>query len=308
MLGRDQPACEMGPMTLRIACIGKHGQTAQALAAVAAHDSTISLVQAGSKEADLRDAASLARFIDAAKPDAVINAGAYNLVDRAESEQAQAYAVNADGPLALARIARERGIAFIHMSTDCVFDGRGTEAHDEDETPNPLSVYGASKLAGELAVADEYPEALTLRVCWVFSEFGDSFISKAIGWARDRPVLRIVSDQIGPPTYAPDIATALLRIAREKVDGASDLSGLLHLASPEAMSRSDMATAIMAESKRLGGPFAEIDAVTSETFNAPAKRPLNARLSSVRATARLGLSWTPWREALERSVAGVLKR
>ena len=295
-------------MVLRIACIGKHGQTAQALAAVAACDPSIALVQADRRVADLRDGASLERFVDSVKPDAVINAGAYNLVDRAESAQAEAYAVNADGPLALARITRERGIAFVHMSTDCVFDGSGTEAHDEDKTPNPLSVYGASKLAGELAVADEYPQALTARVCWVFSEFGESFVSKVVGWAGERGVLRIVADQVGPPTYAPDIASALLRLAREKVEGASDLSGLLHLAAPDAMSRADMAREIMATSKRLGGPFAEIDAVASAEFNAPAKRPLNARLSGVRATQRLGIVWTPWREALERSVVGVLGR
>lgn len=295
-------------MSLRIASIGQNGQTALALAAAAARNAQIVLTQASRADADLRNAASLERFIAAANPDVVINTGAYNFVDRAEAETAEAYSVNADGPLALARIARERGIVFVHMSTDCVFDGMATGAYDEDSSPNPLSVYGASKLAGEMAVADEYPEALTARVCWVYSEFAESFVSKLLGFARTQPRLKIVSDQFGPPTYAPDIATALLRIAQLKVDGAEDLRGILHLAAPETMNRVEMAQAILATSQRLGGPHAEIDAVLTAEFNAPAKRPLNARLSGERATRRLDLTWTPFVEALERSVRGILAR
>ncbi len=125
MLGRDLLACEMDGMVLRIACIGKHGQTAQALAAAAGRDSTIRLMQAGSNEADLRDAASLAHFIDGAKLDVVINAGAYNFVDRAEIEQARAYAVNADGPLAPYLVYTDAPIVSSDIVTDpasCIFD------------------------------------------------------------------------------------------------------------------------------------------------------------------------------------------
>lgn len=293
---------------LRVACIGKYGQTAQALAAVAVGYPSIELYQAGRETADLTDVGTLEAFVRQAQAHVVINAGAYNLVDKAESDEATAFAVNAEGPRTLARLCRRHGAQLIHMSTDCVFDGTGAEPHTEDEKPRPLSAYGRSKRAGELAVTEEYPEATTTRVCWVFSEFADSFVSKVIGWARTRPALQIVSDQIGPPTYAPDIALALLRLARAKVEGVRDLSGLLHLASSDAMARSDMATAIMAESQRQGGPFAEIERVTTAAFNAPAKRPLNARLSNAKATEALGLSWTPFATALERSVAGVLKR
>src|SRR5262249_22583915 len=141
-------------VALRIASIGRSGQTARALAAGVAKD--IALIQGGAGEADLRDAGSLKRFLDAAKPDAVLNTGAYNAVDRAETEEALAFAVNADGPRALANWCRKAGLPFIHMSTDCVFDGKGSAPHTEDETPNPLSAYGRSKLAGELAVAEEY--------------------------------------------------------------------------------------------------------------------------------------------------------
>ncbi len=293
---------------LRVACIGRRGQVAQALAAVAAGYPSIDLHQAGRDGADLTDPMALEAFILQSRAHVVFNAGSYNFVDRAESEEPVAFAVNAEGPRMLARLCRRHGVQLIHMSTDCVFDGGGSEPHTEDETPRPLSAYGRSKLAGEIAVAEEYPEAVTTRVCWVFSEFADNFVSKAIEWARAKPVLQIVSDQIGPPTYAPDIAIALLRLARTKVEGVRDIRGVLHLASPDAMSRSDMAKAIMIESQRQGGPFAEIEPVTTASFNAPAKRPLNARLSGTKANRLLGLSWTPFGEALERSVAGVLRR
>jgi dTDP-4-dehydrorhamnose reductase len=293
---------------MRIACIGRNGQTAQALAAVAAGDASITLVQAGSAEADLRDAASLARFVDAARADVVINTGAYNFVDRAETETDLAFAINAEGPRVLARHCRNGGIPFIHMSTDCVFSGDKAGLYTEDDAPDPASAYGRSKFAGEQAVAEEYPEALTLRVAWVFSEYAETFVSRMISLARTQPVLRVVNDQVGPPTYAPDIAAALIRIAREKVAGASSLSGLMHVVSADAVVRSDMAAAIMDESRRQGGPFAPVEPVTTASFNAPAKRPLNARLSNARTVARLGLKFTPYAEALKRSVAGVLAR
>lgn len=293
-------------MTLRIATIGRNGQVARALAEAAAGQTGIELVQAASHEADLRDPDSLARFVEGAAPDVVINAGAYNFVDRAETERDVAFAVNEAGPWALAGICAERAIPFIHMSTDCVFDGLKSDAYDEHDTPNPLSVYGQSKLAGEIAVAEANPAALTVRVCWVFSGLADNFVSKMISLARDRPVLRVVDDQVGPPTYAPDIANALLRIAGAMRGAPGSLSGVLHLASPDEMDRAAMARAIMAESARQGGPSAQIDPVSSETFAAPARRPLNARLSASAATRMFALRWTPWPEALEQSVATLL--
>lgn len=293
---------------LRVACIGRGGQTAQALAAVAAGYPSIALTQAGRETADLTDAAALEAFIHQSQPHVVINAGAYNLVDKAESDEATAFAVNAEGPRTLARLCRQNSVHFIHMSTDCVFDGTLTGAYTEDNKPNPVSAYGRSKLAGELAVAQEYPEATTARVCWVFSEYADNFVSKVIGFAQSRPALQIVNDQFGPPTYAPDIAIALLRLARTKVEGVKHVPHLLHVAAPETMSRSDMAVKIMAESQRQGGPFAEITPVATATFNAPAKRPANAHLSGAKATQLLGLDWTPFDVALQKSVTGILGR
>src|SRR5690606_23423989 len=161
---------------------------------------------AGGDGANLRDAASLVAFIDRTKPNVLLNTGAYNYVDKAESEPDEAMLINAEGPRVLARRCRELGLPFIHMSTDCVFDGAKAGAYTEEDEALPLSAYGRSKLAGEVAVAEEYPEAMTARVAWVFSEYGDNFVSKVMGWAKTRPSLKVVDDQVGPPTYAPDIA------------------------------------------------------------------------------------------------------
>lgn len=295
-------------MVLRIACIGRHGQTAQALAALAARDAAFTLVQGDRRAADLSDAQTLAAFLDGAQPDAVINAGAYNLVDRAESEPDVAFAINAEGPRHLARLCRQRGLPFIHMSTDCVFDGAKTGGYTEDDAPHPLSVYGRSKLAGEQAVMEEDSGALVARVCWVFSEYGESFVSKMIQFARAQQKLRVVSDQIGPPTYAPDIAAALIAATRMRMDDPAKLCGLLHVAAPETMTRAAMAEAIMAESASRGGPSVPVEPVPTAAFAAQAARPLNAVLSGERARAKLGLVFTPFADALSRSVAGVLVR
>lgn len=301
-------ACDTTPMSLRLATIGRNGQVAQALASCAATEPGLTLIQASSAEADLRDSDSLARFIDTAAPHIVINAGAYNNLDRAETEGELAFAINAGGPRALARICAARDIGFVHMSTDCVFDGTKEGAYHEIDTPNPLSVYGHSKLAGELAVLEDNPAALTVRVCWVFSAFGENFVSRMISLARTRPDLRVVDDQFGPPTYAPDIAAGLLAIARRKHAAPANLCGLLHFASPGCMDRASMAKAIMDESRRQGGPFTHVSSVSTEAFAATAKRPANACLSSDIATRQLRLDWTPWEKALEQSVRGILAR
>jgi dTDP-4-dehydrorhamnose reductase len=295
-------------MTLRIATIGRNGQVAQALASRAAIEPDIVLLQGSSAEADLRDPDSLADFVDGAAPHIVINTGAYNNLDRAETEPELAFAINAEGPRALARICAARDIGFVHMSTDCVFDGTKDGPYNEIDAPNPLSVYGHSKRAGELAVLEDNPAALTVRVCWVFSAFAENFVSRMISLARTRPELHVVDDQFGPPTYAPDIAAGLLAIARRKHAAPANLCGLLHFAAPGRIDRASMAQAIMDESRRQGGPFTRVSPVSTEAFASPARRPANACLSADIATRQLRLDWTPWDKALEQSVRGILAR
>jgi dTDP-4-dehydrorhamnose reductase len=246
--------------------------------------------------------------INRAAQSAPDNAAAYNAVDRAESEPDVAMAVNADGPASIARHCRKLGLPFIHMSTDCVFDGTKASPYVESDAPHPLSAYGRSKLAGEQAVLGEDADALVARVCWVFSEYGENFVSRILDLARTRPSLRVVSDQVGPPTHAGDIAAALLAATRVRQAGPGRLSGLIHFAAPEVASRSDMALAIMAASGDQGGPAVPIEPTPTAEFPTPAKRPLNAHLSTSRAFELPGLVWRPWREAIPATVAAILGR
>jgi dTDP-4-dehydrorhamnose reductase len=291
---------------VRILCIGRQGQTAQALAGAGRGRSGVEVVALSSAEADLARPATLAQAIKTARPDAVINAGAYNFVDRAETEEALAHRINAEGPAALAGLCRSAGVPFIHMSTDLVFDGLKAGAYLETDSVSPLSAYGRSKAAGERLVLEADPAAMVARVCWVYSGAGSNFISKMLDLARRQDSVRVVCDQVGAPTYAGDIASVLLEAAIRMAAGETGLAGLIHIAADETLSRADMARAIFAASSTLSGPVAEVIPVSSDTFAAPARRPLNAHLSNRLAQERFSFVPTPFPMALEKSVRAIL--
>ncbi|MEI7813718.1 MAG: dTDP-4-dehydrorhamnose reductase [Coriobacteriia bacterium] len=223
----------------------------------------------------------------------LLNAAAYTNVEAAEDNDELAYLVNAQGPAILARAAREAGLQFAHVSTDFVFDGRKHGAHTETDDTNPLSVYGASKLAGELAVEQEYPRAIIARTAWVFGPGGVNFPVKIVAAARTRPSLSVVTDEIGSPTYTPDLAEGILGL----VD--ADASGLFHLAGSGSCSRFELAR----ETLVLAGLGAvTLEPVTSDAFPMKAARPLNSVLDCSKAAA-LGVRMPEWTDALARFVA-----
>jgi dTDP-4-dehydrorhamnose reductase len=278
-----------------ILVIGRSGQLATALAAAGG----ASVIAAGRPEFDLAEPDAPRWLLDQIRPAAVINAAAYTAVDRAESEQEAAFALNRDGPARLATACARHAIPLIHVSTDSVFDGRKAGAYEETDTPRPLNVYGLSKLAGEQAVLEALPSALVVRTSWVFGPAGSSFVSKLLSWAAAQPALTIVGDQRGRPTYAPALAEALLRLARRmatREDGAPQ--GLMHLGGGSAMSRAEQAQAILAASAARGGPFAAVTPVPTAAHATPARRPLNAVLDC-RLAARHGLVLGPFDLDLE---------
>jgi dTDP-4-dehydrorhamnose reductase len=238
----------------------------------------------------------LAEFVAGLAPGArgvLLNAAAYTNVEAAEDNSDLAYLVNAHGPALLAREAREQGLAFAHVSTDFVFDGRKQGAYTETDDTNPLSVYGASKLAGEIAVALEYPEALIARTAWVYGPGGVNFPLKIVAAARTRPSLSVVTDEVGSPTYTLDLAAALVGLAEL---GAS---GLYHLAGSGSCSRYELAERTLALAELGAIP---IEAVTSDAFPTKAARPLNSVLDCSKA-ATLGVTMPDWADALERFAA-----
>jgi dTDP-4-dehydrorhamnose reductase len=247
-------------------------------------------------EFDITDAdvvvATVAGFASANPGGLVVNAAAYTNVERAEDDEKTAYAVNEDGARLLAQAAHDAGLGFVHVSTDFVFEGCKTGAYVETDAVKPLSVYGASKLAGELAVAEVYPEALIVRTAWVFGPSGENFPVKILRAARGNPRLRVVTDEIGSPTYTIDLAAGILALVE------TGAGGLFHLAGAGVCNRYELAV----ETLRLAGVAARVEPVRAVEFPTRVARPANSVLDCGKAAA-LGVVMPDWRDALARFVA-----
>ena len=237
-------------------------------------------------------ALAVADFVEVLLPGesgVLVNAAAYTNVERAEDDAATAYRVNEHGARVLADAAYRTGLGFVHVSTDFVFDGTKDGPYAETDATNPLSVYGASKLAGEVAVLGADPEALIVRTAWVFGPAGVNFPVKILEAARKNPQLKVVTDEIGSPTYTLDLAAGILDL----VDARA--RGIFHLAGAGACSRFELATEILA----LAGVATPIEPVTSDAFATKAARPLNSVLDCGKA-ASLGVTMPGWRDAVAR--------
>jgi dTDP-4-dehydrorhamnose reductase len=252
----------------------------------------------GRSDLDVRDAAAVARRVAEVAPDVVVNAAAYNNVDGAEADPGEALAVNAGGPARLARACRGVGAVLVHVSSDYVFDGRAARPYVEDDAPRPLSAYGVSKLAGELLVAASGAEQLVVRTSGVLGRGGSrvkggSFVERVLARARGGQPLRVVSDQVFAPTYAPDLAGAIVGL----IDCGA--RGLVHVANSGATSWHGLAEAAL----RLAGISVPVQAIRSEELGAPALRPAFSVLSTQRL-ATLGLGpLRPWEDALREMLA-----
>jgi dTDP-4-dehydrorhamnose reductase len=284
--------------------LGSSGQVAHALKASATYDQAIAL---GRPDIDLTDAESVRAAIAAHRPDIVINAAAYTAVDKAENEADAAFALNRDGPAAAAKAAYEMGAAFLHLSTDFVFDGTKKGAWLEDDVTNPLGVYGQSKLEGEQAVAAAHPNAVTVRLSWVYGAHGANFAKTMLRLAADRDEIGVVDDQRGRPTAAEDIAPALWTLARGLVAMGESPHKLYHLGPQGEASWADFAAAIMAASGKAGGPSALIKRITTADYPTPAKRPANSVLDCTRIAQDWGIALPHWEASCEQVVAEIVR-
>jgi len=280
----DPPA---GPAVLnRPLLFGASGQVGWELARLG--DFTIT----DRAKVDLTAPAACRAAVLAHRPSAVVNAAAYTAVDDAEADCAQAFAINRDGPAALAEVCADLAIPLIQLSTDYVFDGAKREPYAETDAPGPLSVYGASKLAGEEAIRSRLDHHVILRTAWVFSSRRDNFVRTMLRFA-DRPALSVVADQIGGPTPAAHVAMAILRILSAIAGGRAEW-GTFHFCGAPAVSRLTLAEAVFAALGR--GP--RLSPVPSEAYPLPARRPTNSMLDCRRLQAAYGISPPDWRSAL----------
>jgi len=288
---------------MRILVTGRTGQLAASLAEIAASRPDVEMIFLGRPEFDMENTASIGEQIDVRRPDLVINAAAYTAVDKAEAETERAFAINRDGAAAAARAAKRLGVPFVHISTDYVFDGRKAQPYLELDETGPLNVYGRSKLEGERAVLEARPQALVLRTSWVFSPFGSNFLKTMLKVGAERPMLRVVSDQVGNPTSALDLAAAILEISPRL---RSEPGGLYHLTGEGSTSWHGFADFIFQESSRRGGPAPALEAISSADYKTAAARPENSRLDCTAFANRFGVKLRPWTEAAKETVARCL--
>jgi dTDP-4-dehydrorhamnose reductase len=258
------------------------------------------VVWAGGHDAlDVRDEAAVRARVAGARPDVVVNATAYNQVDRAEAEPDEAMAVNEAGPRNLAVAAAEAGALLVHVSTNYVFDGALRRPYTEDDAVRPLGVYGLSKRAGELAVMSVGGPHLVVRTSAVFGQGGNrakrSFVNRILEGARSGVPLRVVSDQEVSATYAPDLAAALIALVE------ADCRGLFHVVNEGSCTWHGLAV----EALRQAGLSAPVEALTSEELAAPARRPRYSVLSTERYRARGLPPLREWRAALADHLANV---
>lgn len=261
----------------------------------------------GRDELDLADPASV-RAAFAKRPyAAVINSAAWTAVDKAEDAVADAFLANAQGPAVLAEVTRRAGVPLVQVSTDYVFDGSADRPYVESDPVGPLGVYGASKLAGELAVRSGNPRSVVLRTAWVLSVHRANFLKTMLRLAESRDRLGVVGDQIGCPTSARDIARALATITLRLMDDAEAPIGVYHFVNAGETSWAGLAREIFALSRARGGPAAEVDAITTDQYPTPAKRPANSRLDTTKLSRDYGVRPRDWREAVAEIVGELQK-
>jgi dTDP-4-dehydrorhamnose reductase len=290
-------------MTLLV--LGRRGQLAQALLRRTWRNSPDEQVIAlGSAEIDITSTQAIDIAIDATKPHLIVNAAAYTAVDRAEIEPEAAFALNAEVPGRLAAAAAARDIPFIHLSTDYVFDGTADRPYTETDPVNPLSVYGASKLAGERAVAEAGGRHAIVRTSWVFSADGHNFVKTMLRLAREREELRIVADQHGRPTAADDIADAIDLLRLHVTHGT--VSGVVHFGGAPATCWHDFATAIFACAAPFGISAPRLIPISTAAYPTPARRPLQSTLDCRRYLDLPGAVLPNWHDSLRKVIADLI--
>lgn len=272
---------------MKLLIFGKTGQVARELQRLAPDATYL-----GREDADLLNPAACAAAIAAADADAIINAAAWTAVDKAETEETAATTVNGAAPTAMAKAAAAKGVPFLHISTDYVFDGTGDQPFTPDHPTAPQNAYGRSKLAGEEGVRAAAGPHLILRTSWVVSAHGANFVKTMLRLGAERESLNVVADQIGGPTPAAAIANALLTAANAMTQGAT--GGTHHFSGAPDTSWADFARAIMATANLP----CQIRDIPSSEYPTPARRPLNSRLDCRAFTSAFGIPRPGWRQGL----------
>lgn len=258
---------------------------------------------------DFLNPTALAQTVHNIKPDVIINAAAYTAVDKAESDIASAYTVNADAPAAIAQAAHAVGARLIHYSTDYVFNGSGTKPWDEADTPAPLSVYGASKLQGEQAISASGVRHLIFRTSWVYAARGGNFAKTMLRLAKERDTLSVINDQIGAPTGA-DLLADITAHGISRLVSSDQLSGIYHLAAAGETTWHGYAQHVFAQARLLGVDLKckaeNVVEIPTSAYPTPAQRPLNSRLDCSKLKSTMSVYLPDWQIGVNRMLNEIL--
>jgi dTDP-4-dehydrorhamnose reductase len=291
---------------MRFLLLGGTGQIGEEFRALAMPDD-VEVVAPSRSALDLEDAGAIARVIAAEPWSVVINAAGYTEVDRAESAEATAFAVNAGAPSRLAVETGRRGIPLVHISTDYVFDGKKGAPYTEQDKVAPLNVYGRSKLAGENAVRAANPRHVILRTSWVYSPYRSNFVKTILRLATERDNLAIVADQRGCPTAARNFAKVCLEVAMRCASEPERAPyGVYHFAGAGEASWFDFARTIVDMSAGRRARLPQVAPIRTLEYPTPATRPLDTRLDCTAIVREFGVELRPWREGLEETINRLL--
>jgi dTDP-4-dehydrorhamnose reductase len=288
---------------IKVLITGSQGQIGYSLVNQLSQRKDVEVIAYDRVQLDITNEQEVQKTLTELKPDVIINAAAHTAVDKAETDVEMSYAVNRDGPLYLAKAAQLLNALLLHISTDYVFDGDKTEPYVETDTPNPKGVYGQSKLAGEDAVAEHCTRYAILRTAWVFGENGNNFVKTMLRLGKGRPELVVIGNQFGGPTYAGDIAKALVTMM-DKFEN-QEQSGIYHFSGEPYVSWYQFAQTIFAAAELNGvlGNIPNVIEITADQYPLPAPRPANSRLNCSKIQEIFRMAPSDWRIALNNITA-----
>lgn len=295
--------------TKKLLLFGSQGQVGKFLSQ---HLSKYDVVIPDRAEADFCKPSKLEQVLSLHKSDLVVNAAAYTDVKKAELEKDKAYAVNAQSPAVIAKWCAENKIPFVTYSTDYVFSSPGSLPHSESDMTGAINVYGQSKLEGEKAVVNAGGQYFILRTSWVYSEYGTNFLKTMLSLAKEREELKVVSDQVGAPTYAKDLSQATVKIIDSILSGKSCKPGIYHACNSGETTWFDFAQAIFDYARQAGMQLSikALKPITQADYNKEYKlsflRPLNSRLSTSKIKNEFGIEFRDWKTAMKECVGALL--
>lgn len=274
---------------------GANGQLGKELRELSAAFPSFTFIFLSKAELPVHDPQAVKEALARYQPQYCINCAAYTAVDKAESDQQQAYLVNAEAPGILAAACREQGTRFIHISTDYVFAGTATSPYKEDEATEPQSVYGASKLEGEKRIVMLNPDAIIIRTSWLYAASGKNFVNTMLRLMKERAEIGVVNDQTGSPTYTADLAEAILQI----IQSGKWEPGTYHFSNTGAITWYEFAVAI----RDMTGSTCKVNAITTADYPTPAKRPVYSVLDTTKIETVFDIHPAYWKDSLQECLA-----